>query len=376
MSRPDTRDFARLFLRDTPMMDTRAPLEFSRGAFPHTVSLPLMTDAERAKVGTCYKQKGQDEAIKLGHQLVGGKVKEERLARWLEFARQHPEGYLYCFRGGLRSQIVQQWMKEAGCEYPRITGGYKAMRRFLIDTFTGIVAQGEFRILAGHTGCAKTDILNSLPDSIDLEGLAHHRGSTFGKRPGGQPSQIDFENALAIALFRQHHARSHTPVLLEDESLLIGRCALPADLRDKMQNSPLIVVDATLEERVEHSFRNYILHKLHEWQRVAGEEQGFAEFSGDLRHSLQKIQKRLGGVRYQQLQMLLEQSLSEHERGDNSLHRVWIKLLLQEYYDPMYDFQMTQKQGRIIFRGPAAAVQEFWLNQAGIINNSPKGTPL
>ena len=362
MSRPDTQDFASLFLRDTPMMDTRAPLEFKKGAFPHTVSLPLMTDAERAKVGTCYKQKGQDEAIKLGHQLVGGKVKEERLALWLEFTRQHPDGYLYCFRGGLRSQIVQQWLKDAGVEYPRITGGYKAMRRFLIDTFSTIVAQGQFRVLAGHTGCAKTDILNSLPDSIDLEGLAHHRGSTFGKRPGGQPSQIDFENTLAIALFRQHHAHPQAPVLLEDESLLIGRCAIPPDLREKMQQSPLIVVDASLEERVEHSFRNYILHKLGEWQQTLGEEQGFVEFAADLRQSLQKIHKRLGGVRYQQLQDLLEQALQAHERGDNNLHRGWITLLLQDYYDPMYDFQMSQKQGRILFRGNAAAVREFWLS--------------
>ena len=362
MSRPDTQDFASLFLRDTPMMDTRAPLEFKKGAFPHTVSLPLMTDAERAKVGTCYKQKGQDEAIKLGHQLVGGKVKEERLALWLEFARQHPDGYLYCFRGGLRSQIVQQWLKDAGVEYPRITGGYKAMRRFLIDTFSTIVAQGQFRVLAGHTGCAKTDILNSLPDSIDLEGLAHHRGSTFGKRPGGQPSQIDFENTLAIALFRQHHAHPQAPVLLEDESLLIGRCAIPPDLREKMQQSPLIVVDASLEERVEHSFRNYILHKLGEWQQTLGEEQGFVEFAADLRQSLQKIHKRLGGVRYQQLQDLLEQALQAHECGDNNLHRGWITLLLQDYYDPMYDFQMSQKQGRILFRGNAAAVREFWLS--------------
>ena len=362
MSRPDTQDFASLFLRDTPMMDTRAPLEFKKGAFPHTVSLPLMTDAERAKVGTCYKQKGQDEAIKLGHQLVGGKVKEERLALWLEFTRQHPDGYLYCFRGGLRSQIVQQWLKDAGVEYPRITGGYKAMRRFLIDTFSTIVAQGQFRVLAGHTGCAKTDILNSLPDSIDLEGLAHHRGSTFGKRPGGQPSQIDFENTLAIALFRQHHAHPQAPVLLEDESLLIGRCAIPPDLREKMQQSPLIVVDASLEERVEHSFRNYILHKLGEWQQTLGEEQGFVEFAADLRQSLQKIHKRLGGVRYQQLQDLLEQALQAHECGDNNLHRGWITLLLQDYYDPMYDFQMSQKQGRILFRGNAAAVREFWLS--------------
>jgi len=79
MSRADSQDFTRLFLTDTPMMDTRAPLEFKKGAFPHTVSLPLMTDAERAKVGTCYKQQGQDAAIVLGHQLVGGKVKQQRL---------------------------------------------------------------------------------------------------------------------------------------------------------------------------------------------------------------------------------------------------------------------------------------------------------
>ena len=184
-------------------------------------------------------------------------------------------------------------------------------------------------------GCAKTDILNSLPDSIDLEGLAHHRGSTFGKRPGGQPSQIDFENTLAIALFRQHHAHPQAPVLLEDESLLIGRCAIPPDLREKMQQSPLIVVDASLEERVEHSFRNYILHKLGEWQQTLGEEQGFVEFSADLRQSLQKIHKRLGGVRYQQLQDLLEQALLGHEAAITSLHRGgWITLLLQDYYDP------------------------------------------
>ena len=90
MSRPDTNDFSAIFLRDTPMMDTRAPLEYAKGAFPHTVSLPLMTDAERAKVGTCYKQQGQDEAIKLGHELVSGAVKEARVQKWLAFAAANP----------------------------------------------------------------------------------------------------------------------------------------------------------------------------------------------------------------------------------------------------------------------------------------------
>ncbi|MDF1764712.1 MAG: tRNA 2-selenouridine(34) synthase MnmH, partial [Oleibacter sp.] len=99
MSRPDTDDFKSLFLADTPMMDLRAPLEFVKGAFPDTVSLPLMTDQERAKVGTCYKKFGQDAAITLGHQLVRGDIKEARMAKWLAFAKANPEGYLYCWRG-------------------------------------------------------------------------------------------------------------------------------------------------------------------------------------------------------------------------------------------------------------------------------------
>ena len=94
-----------------------------------------MNDAERQKVGTCYKQQGQEAAIKLGHQLVNGAVKAERVAAWAAFARANPAGYLYCFRGGLRSQITQQWLKEeAGIEYPRVVGGYKAMRGFLLET--------------------------------------------------------------------------------------------------------------------------------------------------------------------------------------------------------------------------------------------------
>ena len=359
MSRPDATDFKEIFLRDTPMFDTRAPLEYKKGTFPFTASLPLMTDAERAKVGTCYKQQGQDKAIELGHQLVSGKVKDARVQQWLEFARQHPDGYLFCWRGGLRSQIVQQWMKDAGVDYPRIKGGYKAMRRFLIDTMDRVVRDTSLRILAGRTGCAKTDLLNELPYSIDLEGLAHHRGSTFGKRPGGQPSQIDFENKLAIAFLRADHAHPGKTILLEDESLLIGRCAIPHDLREKMGISPIILVDSTLEDRVEHSFRNYILHKLEEWQQAEGAEAGFAAFADDLTKSLQKIHKRLGGLRYQQLNDLLQQALTEHQRGDNSLHREWIRALLEEYYDPMYDFQLTQKKGPVEFRGNATEIKEY-----------------
>ena len=343
MSRADTEDFTRLFLTDTPMMDTRAPLEFTKGAFPHAFSLPLMTDDERAEVGTCYKQKGQAAALALGHQLVTGNTKQQRLEQWLAFARNHPDGYLYCFRGGLRSQIVQQWMKEAGCDYPRIIGGYKAMRRFLIDTQEQIVAASRFCILAGHTGSAKTDLLNSLDNSIDLEGIAHHRGSSFGKRPDAQPKQR---------------------ILLEDESRLIGRSAIPLYLRERMTVAPIVIVTATLEQRVEHSFRNYILYKLQEWQQAEGIEAGFKAFSDDLRHSLQHIKKRLGGVQYQKIDALLQQALAEHQRGDNSLHREWIKILLSEYYDPMYEYQLLHKECVIEFSGSAVEVREYLIESA------------
>ena len=92
--RADTRDYQSLFLNDVPLIDTRAPIEFARGAFPNAVNLPLMTDDERAAVGTCYKEQGQQAAIALGHQLVNGATKAQRVDAWLERARATPQGYL------------------------------------------------------------------------------------------------------------------------------------------------------------------------------------------------------------------------------------------------------------------------------------------
>ncbi|TXS95205.1 tRNA 2-selenouridine(34) synthase MnmH [Parahaliea maris] len=359
MSRADTDDYANLFLRDTPMFDTRAPAEYEKGSFPHTASLPLMTDAERARVGTCYKREGQQAAIELGHQLVSGATREARLQQWLDFARAHPDGYLFCWRGGLRSQTVQQWLQDSGIEYPRVLGGYKAMRRFLIDTTERVLAAAPLVVIAGRTGCGKTDLLNGLPGSIDLEGLAHHRGSSFGRRPGGQPSQIDFENRLAIDLLRLDYSLPGRPILLEDESLLIGRCALPHTLRTLMASAPRVLVEQDLEARVEHSYRHYILDKLDEWQAELGPEEGFSAYATDLQDSLARLQRRLGGARHRELERILLQALEEQAAGESGLHREWIRILLRDYYDPMYDYQLSQKQELIVFRGPSAAVRDY-----------------
>ncbi len=357
--RSDTDQFLQLFLQDTPFIDTRAPIEFAKGSFPGAVNLPLMLDDERARVGTCYKQKGQQAAIELGHQLVHGEVKTQRVQAWTDFAKAHPGGYLYCFRGGLRSQICTQWMREAGHPYPRITGGYKAMRRFLLDQMEMICQKAKFVVLAGRTGCAKTDLLLEHPHHLDLEGLANHRGSAFGKRVGGQPSQIDFENRVAVALLRLWHKDPGRPILVEDESFLIGRCALPEPLRLAMEESEVVLLETSNEQRVEHSFRNYILHNLADWQDELGPEAGFNAFAEELRQSLGKIRRRLGDLRYRELSDQLETGLAAHQGGDDSAHKHWIRTLLLDYYDPMYGYQLEKKQSRLVFTGSPDQVLDY-----------------
>jgi tRNA 2-selenouridine synthase len=355
----ETTDYRRLFLTGAPLLDTRAPVEFARGSFPGAVNLPLLLDQERAAVGTCYKREGQQAAIALGHRLVQGAIKAERVAGWLDFARRHPDGYLYCWRGGLRSQICQSWLREAGCDYPRVSGGYKALRRFLLQTLVDLSGRQPLLVLAGRTGSAKTVLLAQSPHSVDLEALARHRGSAFGRRPGGQPSQIDFDSALAIALLRCHDKAPRRALLVEDESKLIGRVLLPLPWQAALKAAPRVLLEVPFDARVMHSCDNYVLGKLREWQHAVGAEAGFAAFADDLRSALAHIRRRLGEERHARVQPLLEQALARHAGGDAEPHRAWISILLREYYDPMYDYQLRQHAGGIVFRGPPAEVLAF-----------------
>ncbi|WP_433736168.1 tRNA 2-selenouridine(34) synthase MnmH [Pseudomonas putida] len=364
----DCTDYRDIFLNDRPMMDARAPIEFAKGAFPGTVNLPLMNDQERQRVGTCYKQHGQQAAIELGHQLVSGTIKVERIEAWADFARAHPDGYLYCFRGGLRSQIVQQWLKaEAGIDYPRVVGGYKAMRSFLLNTVDEAVAQCDFVLLGGMTGTGKTEVLTQLRNGLDLEGHANHRGSSFGKRAIGQPSNIDFENRLAVDLLKKR-AQGIEQFVLEDENRAIGSCALPLPLYQGMQQFPMVWLEDSLQGRVERILRDYVVDLCAEFIRVHGDE-GFALFSERMLESLNNVHKRLGGERHRRMLVLMEDALAEQGRsGAVDLHRGWIEGLLVEYYDPMYEFQREKKGARIEFAGERGAVLEYLrerVNQRG-----------
>lgn len=349
-ARPDTANYRALFLNDVPMMDMRAPAEFEHGAFPCAHSLPLMTDDERARVGICYKQQGQEAAIALGHRLVTGELKAQRLALWSEFARRNPEGYLYCFRGGLRSRTVQQWLRDEGIDYPLVTGGYKAMRRFLLEELERSLAAADIVLISGKTGTGKTRVIHRLGRSVDLEGLAHHRGSTFGQLPQPQPGQIDFENALSIALMKLL-AGDQPRVYLEDEGRMIGRLSLPGTLCERMATSPMAVVEQSLADRVEVIIEDYVLDL---GRRFAAEHGEFGPglHREKLQDDLGRIRKRLGGERYQRVSDIMAAAfLAQDESGDLALHREWISVLLEQYYDPMYEYQLAQRGGEVVFRG-------------------------
>lgn len=362
MPRANSDDYRDLFANDIPMIDTRAPIEFTQGAFPNSVNLPLMTDAERAAVGTCYKQQGQEAAVKLGHKLVNGNIKAERVARWKAFCEANPEGYLYCFRGGMRSQITQQWLKEAGIDYPFITGGYKAMRRFLIDTIDQVATQ-PMTIVGGNTGSGKTILINELKNGIDLEGAAHHRGSSFGRFVTQQRTQINFENELAIQMVKKQ-AQNIRHFVYEDESNHIGSAKLPLSLSRTMPDADIAVIDDPFEIRLARLIDEYVVAMQRDFVAHYGEEQGWIHFAEYLAKGMFNIRKRLGMQRYQALADAQQYAVKVmQDSGSLDHHRDWLVPLLKQYYDPMYTYQLGKKAERIIFRGNYRQVKEWLENR-------------
>ena len=350
-------NFQQLFQNNTPLMDVRAPVEYSRGSFPGVLNTPLMTDNERHLVGRSFKQNGQLSAIELGRQLVSGKIKNKRIKEWLEFINQNPSGAVYCFRGGLRSEIVQQWIFDySGITYPRVKGGYKAMRLYLIEEYNRIINSKNFIVLGGQTGCGKTLLLNKFRNSIDLEGLANHRGSAFGNNVSSQPTQIDFENSLAIELIQK---QKNSFLLVEDEGNNIGTIYLPYSLKNKSLKSNIVVLTANLDERVKLSIKTYVTEMLDNYCSLDSKN-GFENYANYWKNSLFKIQKRLGGARYKELLKVLNNAIQKHQKSnDLSEYDPLIESLLVDYYDPMYNYQINKKKNRIIFQGDSSAVFEY-----------------
>lgn len=333
-------DYDTILRYNLPVLDVRAPTEFDRGRIPNSTNLPILNDNERTQVGVAYKQKGNEAAVDLGFSLVAGSERDRRVQAWSDFLRSNPDAVLTCWRGGQRSEIAQSWLADVGIDVPRIAGGFKAVRKCSLNVFERSDSR-RWIVVAGSTGVGKTQFLNSFRESVDLESIANHRGSAFGQLQTPQPTPVSFELALAQRLLQTEHARI---CLIEDESRTIGRLAIPSHLYAKMQSSPIIVLESSLEARIQLTYEHYV--------RDADELK--------LLEALSRIQKRLGRERYRSVTAKLEKAIS---RRSESLHLDWIASLFSWYYDPMYEYQLNRKLDRVIFKGDALAVREYLMQK-------------
>ena len=269
------------------LLDVRSPGEYNHAHIPSAINLPLFTDEERKMVGTTYKQKSREDAIKMGLNFFAPKMRmmveevEEKVGSWQLTVESKDANcklqtanavFLYCWRGGMRSAAVAWLLDLYGYKVHSLAGGYKSFRNHVLQTFEHSF---QFKILGGFTGSGKTEVLNELKNRgysiIDLENLACHKGSAFGsfKMPK-QPTQEMFENILAQNL---NEVKSQMPdvhhlltsyllpltsyIWLEDESQRIGNLNIPSALWKTMRQSPIIFLDICFEERLQHIVEEY-----------------------------------------------------------------------------------------------------------------------
>jgi len=359
-------EFLSIFLQNKPLLDVRAPVEFNKGAFPTSFNAPLLDDHQRKLIGTEYKQSGQEAAIALGNQLATAEIKKARLDSWNSFfastandQKSDAQKILYCFRGGLRSKISQQWLSTEGIEAYRVEGGYKALRIFLLQQLDSLITNIPTIVLSGRTGSGKTLVIKALNNGLDLEGIAQHRGSSFGSQLQEQPTQINFENQLAVGLLKLKHSHKVPCVVLEDEAHLIGRCALPQSVHQKIKQSPIVLLEQDHQARIEHIYQEYIVESCYCYQQAFG-EQGASKLGELLLNQLARIKKRLGGARYKTAQILFSDAMHKLCSESNPInYQQCIDFLLINYYDPMYDFQLKNKKQNIVFAGNYSQVMDY-----------------
>ena len=297
----------------TPIIDARSEGEFAQSHIPGTYNLPILTNQERVIVGTLYKERGSQKATLKGFELVGPRfylIQKEALAKFPE-----KKIIVYCWRGGMRSQILSWLLEMVGFQVFRLKGGYKTYRTF---TFGLIRKDWNLIVIGGKTGTGKTRILKELKAQgeqiLDIEGLANHKGSSFGSigQPP-QPSVEQFENLFAEEL---RLLNPTIPTWVENESRKIGRLILADRFYDRMCQSPLIDIQKSEAERIE----------------LIAEE--YADLPADeLTAAVKRLSKRLGGLR-------TTQAIEAIESGN---HPEWIANLLI-YYDKTYEFDLDKHE--------------------------------
>ena len=333
-------------LSNVSNIDLRSENEFKKGSIPQSVNIPILNNDQFKKVGIEYKKNGSDAAIALGHSLVKGSLKENLIHHWTEHLKKNPECLLYCFRGGMRSEIAVKWLNDCGVKVNRLKGGYKNFRNWVISQHLDIENYiKDWIIIGGLTGSGKTDFLRSFKESIDLERIANHRGSAFGIRDGGQPTQSNFENILTLDYLNHKYEK----LILEDESRTIGRAGLPGFWYQKMQSSKLVILEVDDDKRAENIYYEYVYDELN---NGVNEDNLLEKYLG----SLNNIKRRLGNVVYDNIKDLMKSAFHQNEK---EIHKEWILTLLTSYYDKMYSYKLDMRKDFIVHKGEIESCRDY-----------------
>ena len=298
--------------RTYPILDVRSPSEYTRAHIPGAISLPIFDDTERAAVGTCYKQQGKGQAIELGLEFVGPK-----LASWVKQVKKMAvDGtvLVHCWRGGMRSSSMAWLFETAGLRVKLLVGGYKAYRNYALALLENPI---PIQVLGGKTGSGKTEILLEMKNRgfqvVDLEGLAHHRGSAFGHLGlAPQPTSEHFENKLVHELRKMDYTKA---IWMEDESRHIGKVFMGAPFYEQLRQAPILFLDIEAVYRLPHLVEVYVQYPKEM-----------------LAQALEKIQKRMGGQHFQEAILALEND-NFSLVADLTLH----------YYDKAYLHGLEQR---------------------------------
>lgn len=291
-------------------IDVRSPSEFKKFTIPGAINIPILSNEERAMVGTLYDEGKYDEAKQKGVDFVSKRL-PDMFSKYLELNRDYKYVIVFCARGGYRSSAVAGFLHSLGLRVYKINGGYKKYRTFVTESINSIMDKVEFITLYGNTGTGKTKILHNIKelgyDILDLEKYANHKGSLLGSVGMGESnSQKMFESMMAEDLLK----RKTGVFFVEGESKKIGKVIIPANVYDKMISSKKVRIDADIDFRVKNIKEDYVIDR-----------------DSELIESIKKLKKYISKVKVEEYIKKIE----------NKEYDYVIKELAIKYYDPMYE---------------------------------------
>tara|TARA_Y100001968_G_scaffold177265_1_gene162395 strand:+ start:4393 stop:5445 length:1053 start_codon:yes stop_codon:yes gene_type:complete len=302
----------------SPIIDVRSPIEFSQGHLPGAINVPLFSNKERELIGRSYKKESRLKAVLIGLKVTLPNTK--KLISLILKIVSNKNGSkkslrIYCWRGGMRSKAFAWLARTIGVETYLLKEGYKSYRKWVLKQFE---ADLPIRLLGGKTGTGKTDLLKFINTEkiyvIDLEGLANHRGSSFGSLGmDKQPTTQQFENILAENLDKFSKSSS-MEIWLEAESSYLGKCRIPKNLFTQMRNAPILEIIKNNDERVENLVKIYSQNPPNE-----------------LKDAVNRISKRLGPQRTKEALIAIEE-------------KRWSKacIAMLDYYDKCYEYELQK----------------------------------